>query len=116
MSALSRMVKIAPRRGYVQVLAQHACHRTGARRLAEELTMWPDEVVMKNRSITAAKFKSQCLSLLDEVARSGTELVVTKRGTPIARVVPLARPALRGKLKIHILGDIVGPSEPEWTG
>ena len=78
--------------------------------------MWPDEVVMKSRSVAAAKFKSQCLSLLDEVARSRTELVVTKRGTPIARVVPLERPAPKGKLKVRILGDIVGPSEPEWNG
>lgn len=74
--------------------------------------MWPTEVVMKSRSVPAAKFKAQCLSLLDEVARSREELVITKRGTPIARVVPLQRPGRRDKLKVRILGDVVGPSEP----
>ena len=78
--------------------------------------MWPTQVVMKNRSVPAAKFKANCLSLLDEVARSRTTLVVTKRGTPIARVVPLERPRKNGKLKVRIIGDVVGPSEPEWNG
>ncbi|MDP1822393.1 MAG: type II toxin-antitoxin system Phd/YefM family antitoxin [Archangium sp.] len=77
--------------------------------------MWPTQVVMKNRSIPAAKFKANCLSLLDEVARSRAELVVTRRGTPIARVVPLERPTRRAKLKIRFIGDVVGPSEPEWN-
>lgn len=85
-------------------------------RLEENAPMWPTQVVMKNRTIAAAKFKANCLSLLDEVARSRTELVVTKRGTPIARVVPLRRPARKEKLTIRFIGDVVGPSEPEWNG
>ena len=78
--------------------------------------MWPTQVVMKKRTIAAAQFKSQCLGLLDEVARSRTELVVTKRGTPIARVVPLERTPRAAKLKVLFIGDVVGPSEPEWNG
>jgi prevent-host-death family protein len=39
------------------------------------------------RIVTATKFKAECLGLLDEVATTGTELVVTKRGKPVVRVV-----------------------------
>lgn len=37
--------------------------------------------------ISATSFKARCLSLLDEVAESGAELIVTKRGRPVARVI-----------------------------
>lgn len=40
------------------------------------------------RSIAVSRFKAECLALLQEVAETGEELVVTKRGTPIARVSP----------------------------
>lgn len=70
----------------------------------------------KARTIAIARFKAECLSLLDEVARSHQELVVTRRGNPIARVVPLAPKKKTGKLRVRVLGDIVGPSEPEWNG
>lgn len=39
--------------------------------------------------ISASQFKARCLALLDEVAESGAELVVTKRGEPVARVGPV---------------------------
>lgn len=39
--------------------------------------------------ISASSFKARCLALLDEVAESGSELTVTKRGRPVARVVPV---------------------------
>ena len=38
------------------------------------------------KEIGAAKFKEQCLALLDQLDAEG--LVVTKRGKPVARVVP----------------------------
>lgn len=61
------------------------------------------------RTIGAAKFKEQCLSLLEELEPEG--LVVTKRGVPIARVIPIARApeaaigALAGR--IRITGDLL---------
>jgi prevent-host-death family protein len=39
--------------------------------------------------ISASQFKARCLALLDEVAESGTELIITKRGEPVARVGPV---------------------------
>ena len=38
------------------------------------------------KSIGAAKFKEQCLSLLDHLDAEG--LIVTKHGKPVARVLP----------------------------
>lgn len=53
------------------------------------------------KTITATEFKAKCLQLLDEVQRSGQDLVISKRGKPVARVVAEreSKPwlALRGK-------------------
>jgi prevent-host-death family protein len=60
------------------------------------------------KQIAAAKFKEQCLSLLDEVDEEG--LVITKRGRPVAKLIPIRAESasligsLKGKLKIK--GDI----------
>lgn len=40
------------------------------------------------RSIAASEFQAKCLALLDEVAETREGLVVTKRGKPVAKVVP----------------------------
>jgi len=40
-------------------------------------------------TIPAGEFKQRCLALLDQVAETGMPVVVTKRGTPVARVVPI---------------------------
>lgn len=45
---------------------------------------------MKPRSVPAGAFKQGCLAILDEVARTHRPVVVTKRGKPVARVVPIA--------------------------
>lgn len=44
---------------------------------------------MARKTVAISELKAHCLRLVDEVARSRRELVVTKRGKPIARVVPL---------------------------
>ena len=41
------------------------------------------------KTVAISELKAHCLRLVDEVARQRKELVVTKRGKPIARVVPL---------------------------
>jgi len=61
------------------------------------------------RVISASKFKEQCLALLEQVDSDG--IVITKRGKPIAKLIPLGTDSasligsLRGKL--HIRGDIM---------
>ena len=55
-------------------------------------------------SISASKFKEQCLSLIDHLDDQG--LVITKRGKPVAKLVRIVSSssyligALEGKLKI----------------
>lgn len=44
---------------------------------------------LKGKKIAAGQFKAKCLSLLDEVAEKGSEYIVTKRGKPMARLVPV---------------------------
>ncbi len=46
-------------------------------------------VGMREMYVQASTFKARCLALLDEVARSRTSVVVTKRGKPVAKLVPL---------------------------
>ena len=61
------------------------------------------------RTIGAAKFREQCLALLDQLDADG--LVVTKHGKPVARVLPYDRTdaALIGSLrhKVKVSGDIL---------
>ena len=70
------------------------------------------------RTMKASEFKAKCLKLMDEVAENGEEIVITKNGSPTARLVPYReRPkdwfgADRGRLKI--LGDIISPIDVEW--
>jgi len=71
-------------------------------------------MVMKPVTISAAKFKAECLGLLDRVARTKRSLVITKRGRPVARVVPLdaAPRTLEGSVLEE--DDIVSPTGAVW--
>ena len=67
------------------------------------------------RTLPAATFKAQCLALLDRVAQRGEVLVVTKRGKPVAQIVPIEkglRRPLRGSVRYH--GDLVAPLDEKW--
>lgn len=65
-----------------------------------------------------SEFKAKCLQLLKDVETKGDRIVITKRGRPVAEVVPskTAAPRLRGTWKdsVKILGDIVYFSDDEW--
>jgi prevent-host-death family protein len=76
---------------------------------------------MDNRYVAAADFKANCLRLMDEVARELRPIIITKRGKPIAKLVPVEQEPIdlfgymAGTAKI--CGDIVGPIEDAgWTG
>jgi prevent-host-death family protein len=64
---------------------------------------------MAMKQIAAAKFKETCLALLDEVDPEG--IVITKRGKPVARLVPFTADSsdLIGALagRVEIKGDIL---------
>jgi prevent-host-death family protein len=69
--------------------------------------------------IKASEFKAKCLAVMDEVARTGESVVITKHGKPVAEVVPHhprkrnARGIWKGQLVIT--GDIVSPIDVEWN-
>jgi prevent-host-death family protein len=73
-------------------------------------------VMSRHMEITATQFKARCLRLLDEVARTGQEIVVTKRGEPVARVSPASPPGdLRGSAKLLLSDDeLVQASMGPW--
>ncbi len=69
-------------------------------------------------TIGAGDFKAKCLQLLDEVAQTKAPLVITKRGKPVAKLVPIpAEVDLYGALEGSVVneGDIVSPLDSEWA-
>jgi prevent-host-death family protein len=65
-------------------------------------------------TMQASEFKAKCLALMDEVARTGRTIVVTKNGRPIAELRPHRAPRARSLIGLHkgrieIRGDIVSP-------
>jgi prevent-host-death family protein len=79
----------------------------------------PDYLVSHSQPIAAAKFKARCLELMDDVRERGGEYVITKRGVPVARLVPVRavkRRKLLGSMKgtVRTLGDIVSPLDEPW--
>jgi len=66
---------------------------------------------MKEITLPVSEFKAKCLRLLKDVETKGDRIIITKRGRPVAEVVPSktkVRP-LRGMWKdsVTIQGDIV---------
>jgi prevent-host-death family protein len=75
----------------------------------------------EGRRIPAAEFKTNCLRLMDEVANRRLPIVITKRGKPVAKLVPIDQKPidLFGYMAgtIEIRGDIISPiDDAEWTG
>ncbi|HEX2886162.1 type II toxin-antitoxin system prevent-host-death family antitoxin [Vineibacter terrae] len=70
------------------------------------------------KTMKASECKAKFLAVLDEVAATGEPVTVTKNGKPIGQIVPLrGKPkTIFGALKgsFEIVGDIVGPQEPDW--
>jgi prevent-host-death family protein len=45
-------------------------------------------LMLKSRQVGAGEFKARCLQLMNDVQRSGIEIVITKHRKPVARLVP----------------------------
>ena len=56
---------------------------------------------MAEREIKAGEFKARCLQLMDDVAATGDTIIVTKRGKPVAKLVPIAAKALGPKFGFY---------------
>lgn len=73
-------------------------------------------VTMVMQLISASNFKAHCLALLDDVALTGEEVVVTKRGRPVARLVAIDAPQpLAGSVTFHASDDeLIAPLDVAW--
>lgn len=82
------------------------------------MTTGTDQAAGAPVAIMASEFKAKCLQLMDRVADTGEEIVITKNGVPVSRLVPYrTRPRTlfgidRGRIKI--VGDIIEPVDVEW--
>ena len=71
------------------------------------------------KEVAISEFKTKCLAILDEVQKTKDPIRVTRRGKPVAEVIPPSAIApknwmgsMKGKMKI--VGDIVSPaSDPD---
>lgn len=86
-------------------------------------------MVMKKRfgksigvSVPAGEFKAKCLQLIDDVHQDDLDLIVTKRGVPMVRVIPFREEKKKpfssviGRCgPIRVVGDIVSPLSEEDT-
>ena len=69
------------------------------------------------RTIKASEFKAKCLSLMDEVADTGEEIVITKHGRPVSKLAPYREMpktlfGMGGPIITH--GDISEPIDVVW--
>lgn len=69
-------------------------------------------------TISAGHFKTHCLALMDEVKNKRQTIVITKRGIPVAKLMPTEEvlPSLFGWMKDTVVeqGNILDPIDLEW--
>ena len=72
------------------------------------------------KKVPAGKFKANCLAIMDEVQAKHEAVIITKRGKPVAKLVPVVEEPddIFGFFagKISVTGDIVSPLAPEVWG
>jgi prevent-host-death family protein len=77
---------------------------------------------MSMKEMPAGEFKARCLTVMDDVNKTREPVLITKRGRPVAKLVPADRAEqdFIGRLegRIRITGDIESPIEPPdaWEG
>lgn len=74
---------------------------------------------MVKKTMAASQFKAECLRIMDEVARRRITVVVTKRGRPVARILPPESERSGslfgfGRGYIRATGDVVSPTGAHW--
>jgi prevent-host-death family protein len=68
-------------------------------------------------TLSVSKFKATCLAVLEEVKKKKKKVLITKRGQPIAEIIPVNEKKTDIPLKdtVTFVGDIVSPvAEDEW--
>lgn len=68
------------------------------------------------KKLSAAEFKARCLAIMDEVRTTKEPVLITKRGEPVAKLVPSDKASddFIGRLEgvVKVVGDIESPIEP----
>ena len=69
------------------------------------------------KTIAAGKFKDVCLKTLDDVAKTRTPVVITKRGRPVAMLVPYLAPMTRRSLAGSVVKEVGNPfgTSEQWN-
>ena len=69
------------------------------------------------QTIKIAEFKTECLHLINKVNETNEEIIITKNGKPISRLVPYKTNTLFGLHKDSICSadDLIAPIEDEWN-
>jgi prevent-host-death family protein len=70
--------------------------------------------------LSAAEFKSKCLKIMDEVNNTHEEVVITKHGKPVAKLVPYSEKPAKpffGYMKnsVKVTGDITESLHESWN-
>lgn len=68
-------------------------------------------------TLPISKFKATCLAVLKDVSRQKKRVIITKRGKPIAEIIPVNHQKKEKPLKETVLfiGDIMSPvAQDEW--
>ena len=71
------------------------------------------------QTIKASEFKAKCLHLMDLVNKTNEEIIITKNGKPVSRLVPYRKQVdslfglHKNKLKSH--DDLVSPTGEDWN-
>ena len=70
------------------------------------------------KTIPAAAFKAQCLTLMENVRTTKRPLLITKRGKPLAKLVPVeeSQDDFIGRLKgvFEVVGDLADDQPEPW--
>lgn len=73
---------------------------------------------MLHKTVKASEFKAKCLQLMEEIKKTGGEIIITKNGEPVSKLVPVKHKpktlfgAHRGRIVVK--GDIVSPLDTGW--
>jgi len=71
------------------------------------------------QTIKASEFKAKCLHLMDWVQQSGEEIIITKNGQPVSRLVPIEHhvPSLFGlhQGQVHFSDDLIAPLDEVYS-
>jgi prevent-host-death family protein len=72
------------------------------------------------KSVSVTEFKAHCLEFINQIAKTGQPMLLTKRGKPTVMVAPppveTPRTWIPGQFrdKCEIVGDVIAPLDESW--